>query len=304
MERVIAYLGESLADLSPRALYGDCMNTSKVGSGLFRNAILAELDDSSLERLHLTVLPPLKTVQYLNRPGQPIERVFFLETGFASITVPLSDGTSVSAGILGNRSLIGVEAVLGAGSCKGWHEALIQSAGEIYSSTVEDARHEFQRPGVFHHLVTEDLRIQLLHTTQLSACNTRHDVEQRLCRWLLLCHDEMEMCDIFVTHEALAKAIGICRSTATMAVDTLRRDGILNAGRAHISIVNRPALEARACECYAVMRSMESGSRLRGSRRPEKRPPSAAHLAAHAALPAASTELRPQVAVGSDHLIQ
>jgi CRP-like cAMP-binding protein len=276
----------------------------KAATGLFGNAILAEVEESSLERLRLSVLPPLKTVQYLSRPGQPIERVFFLETGFASITVPLTDGTSVSAGILGNRSLIGVEAVLGAGPYKGWHETLIQSAGEIYSSTVEDARREFQRGGVFHHLVMEDLRIQLLQTTQLSACNTRHDVEQRLSRWLLLCHDEMEMSDIFVTHEALAKAIGICRSTATMAVDILRRDGLLNAGRAHISIVNRPALEARACECYAVMRSMESGSRLRDGRRLEKRPVSADHLPVHAVHPAASSDLRGQVAVGSDHLMQ
>jgi CRP-like cAMP-binding protein len=275
----------------------------KAATGLFGNAILAEVEESSLERLRLSVLPPLKTVQYLSRPGQPIERVFFLETGFASITVPLTDGTSVSAGILGNRSLIGVEAVLGAGPYKGWHETLIQSAGEIYSSTVEDARREFQRGGVFHHLVMEDLRIQLLQTTQLSACNTRHDVEQRLSRWLLLCHDEMEMSDIFVTHEALAKAIGICRSTATMAVDILRRDGLLNAGRAHISIVNRPALEARACECYAVMRSMESGSRLR-SGRPEKRPSSADHLPVHAVRPAAASDLRGQVAVGSDHIMQ
>lgn len=280
------------------------MNTSKAAAGLFGNAILAEVEESSLERLRLTVLPPLKTVQYLNRPGQPIERVFFLESGFASITVPLTDGTSVSAGILGNRSLIGAEAVLGAGPCRGWHETLIQSAGQIYSSTVDDARREFQRGGVFHHLVMEDLRIQLLQTTQLSACNTRHDVEHRLCRWLLLCHDEMQLSDIFVTHEALAKAIGICRSTATMAVDILRRDGILNAGRAHISIVNRPALEARACECYAVMRSMESGSRLRGSRRPEKRPPSADHLPALAARSATSADLRRPVALGSDHVIQ
>lgn len=262
------------------------MNTSKAAAGLFGNAILAEVEESSLQRLRLTVLPPLKTVQYLNRPGEPIERVFFLESGFASITVPLTDGTSVSAGILGNRSLIGVEAVLGAGPCKGWHETLIQSDGQIYSSTVDDARREFQRGGAFHRLVMEDLRIQLLHITQLSACNTRHDVEQRLCRWLLLCHDEMEMNDIFVTHDALAKAIGICRSTATMAVDLLRRDGLLSAGRAHISIVNRPALEMRACECYAVMRNMESGSRLRDGGRAEKRPPASDHLPMHAAQPA------------------
>lgn len=280
------------------------MNTSRAGAGLFRNAILAELEESSLERLRLTVLPPLKTVQYLNRPGQPIERVFFLETGFASTTVPLSDGTSVSAGLTGNRSVIGAEAVLGSGPCKGWHETLVQSAGEIYSSTLEDARREFQRGGVFQHLVMEDLRIQLLHTTQLAACNTRHDVEQRLCRWLLLCHDQMEMSEIFATHEALAKAIGICRSTATMAVDILRRDGILNAGRAHLSIVNRPALEARACECYALMRSMESGSGLRDGRRAEKRPSMADHLAAHPARPAGSSDLRAQVAVAPNHHVQ
>ena len=280
------------------------MNTSKAVAGLFRNALLAELDESSLERLRLTALPPLKSVQYLNRPGQPIERVFFLESGFASITVPLTDGTSVSAGILGNRSLIGVEAVLGSGPCKGWYETLVQSAGEIYSSTLEDTRREFQRGGVFQHLVMEDLRIQLLHTTQLSACNTRHDVEQRLCRWLLLCHDQMEMSEIFATHEALAKAIGICRSTATMAVDILRRDGILNAGRAHLSIVNRPALEARACECYAVMRSMESGCRLRDGRCTEKRPSMADHLAMHAARPATAGDLRGQVAVAPNHHVQ
>ncbi|HXE07447.1 MAG TPA: Crp/Fnr family transcriptional regulator [Acidobacteriaceae bacterium] len=280
------------------------MNTSKVPGGLFRNAILAKLEESTLERLRLTALPRVKAVQYLFRPSQPMDRVFFLESGFASITVPLSDGTSVSAGILGNRSLIGVEALLGSGPCTGWHEAVTQSPSEIYSSTVEDARREFQRGGLFHHLAMEDLRIQLLHTTQLSACNTRHDVEHRLCRWLLLCHDQTEMSDIFVTHDALAKAIGICRSTATMAVDILRRDGVLHAGRAHISIVNRPALEARACECYAVMRSMESGSRLLEGLHPEKRPPTAEHFSIPPARPASSNELRGQVALAPNLHVQ
>lgn len=243
--------------------------------GLFKNAILAQLDEPCLERLHLAVVSSAKERRSLYEAGQTMDHVFFLESGFVSIAAPLPDGTLVSAGILGNRAVIGVEALLGNGSRDGWHEASTQWAGKIYSSPIERARREFYQNELFHHLVMEDLRIQFLRAVQLSACNTRHDVEQRLCRWLLLSHDEMEADDILATHEALADAMGICRSTATVAIDVLRRDGVIRANRAHISIVDRPALEARACGCYAIMHAIEG---RRQSRLRDGRPPSIEHL--------------------------
>src|ERR1700761_6226589 len=115
------------------------MQMTKSADDLFKNAILAGLDAPCLERLHLALVPSARARRSLYETGRTMDHVYFLESGFVSIAAPLPDGTLVSAGILGRRSLIGVEALLGDGAHNSWHEASAQWAGKIYSSPIENA---------------------------------------------------------------------------------------------------------------------------------------------------------------------
>jgi CRP-like cAMP-binding protein len=89
---------------------------------------------------------------------------------------------------------------------------------------------------------------------QTAVCNRHHCVDQQLCRWLLLSLDRLESNEIAMTHEVIADHHGIRRESVTSAAHKLQQAGLIRYGRGHISVLNRSGLEARACECYAVVK--------------------------------------------------
>jgi CRP-like cAMP-binding protein len=94
----------------------------------------------------------------------------------------------------------------------------------------------------------------MAQTLQSVACNAAHSVEARCCRWILSTHDRLNQDDVPLTHEFLAEMLGVQRSTVTVVTRTLQDEGLIRQGRGTITIINRPGLEAAACECYRVIR--------------------------------------------------
>jgi CRP-like cAMP-binding protein len=94
----------------------------------------------------------------------------------------------------------------------------------------------------------------LIQVQQTAACNALHDVEERLSRWLLQARDRVDGNIIRLTHEFLSQMLGVRRPTVTVVARTLQDAGLIRYHRGHIEIVDRHGLEARACECYAVIR--------------------------------------------------
>ena len=231
------------------------MQVLRLPPSSFRNAVLGSLDKGSIERLRVQLVNPDKTRRALTASGRRPEHVFFLESGYVSVMAPLADGTLISAGTLGSRSVIGASALCCRRPPYHFYELPAFWSGPLYASSIEDAQREFSYSERFRNAVLDSLCEEVSQAVQLCACNALHDVEQRLSRWILLCHDEMGGDDISATHEMIATALGICRSTATVAVDLLGREGILQNSRARIRILNRAALEARSCECYSVIRA-------------------------------------------------
>lgn len=227
----------------------------------FRNSVLGALERASLERLRVEAVNPERVRRSLTVSGRNPDHIFFLETGYVSVMVPLANGSFVSAGILGSRSIIGASALAGGRPLNHYYELPALRTGQLYACPVEEAQREFNRSEQFQQAVLGSLCGEIAQAVQLSACNALHDVQQRLSRWLLLCHDEIDGNDIATTHEMIAGALGICRSTATVALDLLRRDGALAGSRAHIRILDRATLESRACECYAIIRASQPGQR-------------------------------------------
>jgi len=90
--------------------------------------------------------------------------------------------------------------------------------------------------------------------SQTAVCNRHHSVEQQLCRWLLLSLDRLPGSELTMTQELIANMLGVRREGVTEAAGRLQALGLINYSRGRITVLDRPGLEARVCECYAVVK--------------------------------------------------
>jgi CRP-like cAMP-binding protein len=178
--------------------------------------------------------------------------VFFVEEGMASMTTTFQDGSQVEVGMFGYESVIGVSALMG--SKRSLNRIYTQIAGHGYASPVEAARQEFRRGGAFHNLALRYVQAQLLQATQSAGCNAKHNVEQRLARWLLLCGDRAHNDSYAMSQDFLANMLGSTRPTLSLAAGRLREEGLIEYSRGVIRILDLKGLEKAACECYRIIK--------------------------------------------------
>jgi CRP-like cAMP-binding protein len=218
---------------------------------IYRNKILQNLPPEAIERLNLRRVT-LEVGREMEYPGSPIDHLFFIEEGVGSMTVTLRDGSQVEVGMFGYESAVGISALMG--TRRSLNRVYMQIAGRGFYCTVSSARREFRLGAEFHHVALRYVQAQLTQATQSAACNAKHDVEQRLARWLLLCADRAHSEQFGILQEFLADMLGSTRPTVTTAAGLLRERGLIEYVRGTITIVDRKGLEARACECYEVVR--------------------------------------------------
>lgn len=217
----------------------------------FKNTVLQHLDPESIGRLHIRPVD-LELRREMEVPGSSIDNLFFIEEGVGSMTVALQDGSQVETGMFGYESVIGVSALMGVR--RSLNRVYMQVAGHGFASSVECARKEFRRGERFHELALRYVQAQLTQSAQTAACNMKHDVEQRLSRWLLTCADRANKGDIGISHEFLAAMLGISRPSVSIAAGVLKHAGLIEYSRAYIHIVDMKGLEERACECFLVVK--------------------------------------------------
>src|SRR6195952_3592995 len=152
----------------------------------FSNSLLNALDADAVKRLHLVPVS-FELMHEIEFPGCSIEHLFCVQEGMSSMTTTFEDGSQVEVGMFGYESVIGVSALMG--TRRSLNRIYTQIAGCGFVTTIEHARREFALNGEFHHLCLRYVQAQLLQAMQSAGCNARHDVDQRLCRWLLLCAD-------------------------------------------------------------------------------------------------------------------
>jgi CRP-like cAMP-binding protein len=222
----------------------------KIPKSDYNNRILSSLPEAEVQRLR----PLLKTVSFplgmVLMNGRHAE-AYFLEKGIASVVVSLSDGTTVEVGVVGCDGIVGIPLLLGTGHTPG--NTTIQIAGSGFRIAADDLRAEFDRPGEFRGLLQRYIHAFLVQTSQTAACNRMHTIEERLARWLLSCRDRMSSNRLALTHEFLGDMLGSPRTTVTLAMGLLENAGMVRRSRGAVTIVNREALEAAACECYRVV---------------------------------------------------
>ncbi len=217
-----------------------------------RNLILAQLPDVEYETLAKFLVPvDLPLEMRLSEPNEPIEYVYFLNSGLVSTDALTEKGESVEVGVIGREGFAGLPALLDQPQMS--HSVLMQGVGEglrIRSSILRD---QFVKGGMLQRLVHTFAYLQLVQTTQSVLCNRMHEVDARLARWLLTSADRMESESLNLTHEFLAQMLGVQRSTVTVAAGDLQRAGFIGYSRGKIHILDRPKLVRTACECYQIV---------------------------------------------------
>ena len=217
-----------------------------------RNIILSQLPADEYAALAKHLVPvELPLDKRLSEPNQPIEFIYFLNTGLISTDAVTEKGEQVEVGLIGREGFSGLAALFDQPQMS--HMVIMQGSGEglrIRSSVV---RGEFLKGGTLQKLVHAFAYLQLVQITQSVLCNRMHEVEARLARWLLSSADRMESEFLHLTQEFLSQMLGVQRSTVTVAAGELQRSGLIGYSRGRIHILDRPGLTAKACECYAIV---------------------------------------------------
>ena len=217
----------------------------------FKNTLLKALDQDIVARLRLQPVT-FKVKHKIENPSDSIDHLYFLEEGMASMTTTFKDGSQVEVGMFGYESVIGVSALMG--TKKSLNRVYTQIAGHGYSCHVDDARREFQLGGHFQFLALRYVQAQLVQAMQSTGCNAKHNFEQRLARWLLICADRAHLDTFKISHEFLADMLGGRRPTISTTARILKRKGLIEYTRGEIRILDVPGLTKTSCECYLTIK--------------------------------------------------
>ncbi len=220
---------------------------------MMKNHLLASLPAAEADRWRAGLEPvDLALGLVLYESGIEQKHVYFPTSAIVSLLYVLEDGASAEIAVVGNEGVVGVSLFMGGGSTPS--RAVVQSAGLGYRLSAHLMKEEFERAGPVLHLMLRYTQALITQMAQTAVCNRHHSLDQQLCRWLLLSLDRLEGDELKMTQELIANMLGVRREGVTEAALRLQRAGLIRYSRGHIAVLDRPALEKRACECYDVVR--------------------------------------------------
>jgi CRP-like cAMP-binding protein len=218
-----------------------------------QNKLIAALPDMVLERLQPNLQPTfLPLGQVLYESGAQLDYVYFPTTAIVSLLYVMADGASAEIAIVGNDGLVGIALFMGGESTPS--RAVVQNEGWAFRLKDRLLKEEFTRGGEMHHLLLRYTQALITQMVQTAACNRHHSVDQQLCRWLLLSLDRLPSDELALTQQLIANMLGLRHDGVTEAVGKLQVSKLIRYSGGHITVVNRAGLEARCCECYAVVK--------------------------------------------------
>ena len=213
-------------------------------------AVLPEPESKRLlPQMELISLPLGKT---LYESGNELNHVYFPTNSIVSLLYELENGSSAEIAVVGNEGIVGIALFMGGDTMP--NRAVVQSAGHAYRLQGRLLKQEFGRGGALQHLLLRYTLAMLTQMAQTAVCNRHHTVDQQLCRWLLLSLDRLPTMELIMTQELIANMLGVRREGVTEAAGKLQKAGLIHYGRGRITVIDRPGLEKRVCECYEVVR--------------------------------------------------
>lgn len=219
------------------------------------NHLLSALSTDERARLHLRDVS-FTLGEVLYECDERLDYAYFPTTCIVSCLYTMRDGSTAEMALAGNDGLIGVALFLG-GDGKTGHRAVAQIGGHALKVPAKALREEFARGGPFQRIMLRYTQALIRQISQTAVCNRLHPLEQRLCRWLLLCHDRVNGSEISMTQEFIANMVGGRRESVTVAAGHLQDARLIHYSRGHIKILDRKGLEAMVCECYKTVKQQD-----------------------------------------------
>jgi len=213
------------------------------------NALPAEVFERLLPKLELVPMP-LGMVLY--ESGDTMRHVYFPTNSIVSLLYVMENGSSAEISVVGNEGVIGVALFMGGESTSS--RAIVQSGGHAYRLLGQTFKDECSRHTGLLLLMLRYTQALITQMAQTAVCNRHHSIDQQLCRWLLLSLDRLSNNKLSMTQELIANMLGVRRESVTEAAGKLQKLGVIEYSRGHITVLDRPRLEALCCECYAVVK--------------------------------------------------
>lgn len=218
-----------------------------------QNCILAALPAQDYERL----LPDLELVDMplgwtMSESGDHVNYLHFPTSGIISLIYALEDGSFSETALVGDEGMVGISIFMGGESMPSSTE--VQSPGKAYRLSRKVMKREFALGGQLQHLALLFTQAMICQTSQTAVCNQHHTLDQQMCRWLLMSMDRLHGNELVITQQMIGRLLGVRRESVTQTVGQLQKDGLIERGRGRITVVDRPKLEKRACECYAAVK--------------------------------------------------
>ena len=233
-----------------------------------QNHLLAALPKAEYSELaDKFELVSLKLGQVIYESGDRLSHIYFPTTSIISMLYIMENGGTAEIGIAGNNGLIGYAIFMGGETTSS--RAIVQIAGDAVRLKADDAKKVFAAGGIFQDILLRYTQSLITQISQTAVCNRLHSVEEQLCRWLLINHDQLPDNKLVMTQELIANMLGVRREGVSVAATHLQERGVIEYSRGTISILDRKKLEAEACECYQVV--MDEYDRLLGEYIPTNR---------------------------------
>jgi CRP-like cAMP-binding protein len=217
------------------------------------NRLLAALPTADLDLLvrHFRLVE-LERDAVLVRSGDPIERIYFPLSGLIAFIMEMPSGQTVATAVVGNEAAVGLLTTLA--SSRSPMTAVVRVAGLALQISPTRFHAALGRSRALNGAVQTHNRALMAQFQHVAACNALHSVEARLARWLLQVRDRADSDVLPLTQETLAEFLGVRRTTVTHVISKLRDSGAIRSNARSSIDIDRPRLEAAACECYQLMR--------------------------------------------------
>lgn len=216
------------------------------------NHLLEALPAEEFKRIEPTLQSvSLDLGEVLYEAGDKMSHIYFPTSAIISLLYVMENGGTAEIGIAGNNGLIGMALYMGGETTSS--RAVVQSAGDAVRMKVADLRKEFKRGEVFQNILLSYAQSMMTQISQTAVCNRLHTVQQQLCRWLLMNHDQLPGDKLVMTHELIANMLGVRREGVTQAAGYLQDNAYIKYSRGTVTMLDRKGLEEICCECYRVV---------------------------------------------------
>ncbi len=225
----------------------------QVSNYAIKNHLLSSISPATFARLQ----PDLERVDLPHaapvfRAYEPITHVYFPEGAMASLVASTANGGSSEIGVVGREGAVGLDVLMGVDVSP--HDCVIQIPSGGFRIKKAALRKEFERGEEVHDMVLLFTHKLMTQVSQITLCNRLHTIEERLSRWLLMCHDRIDGDKISLTHGFLGLMLGVRRESVTLAAGDLQSRGAINYLRGNITVIDRSELESASCDCYSVVK--------------------------------------------------